>query len=98
MANFVNKMNDQGTVTPRKVSATLNAFFKKYPDYADGCIIRNDWDGYKCMLIIESSLMYSALMGEYGWGVHDDFYTSFEGTGWHPEMINSCQVGFYKDY
>jgi len=95
--NYVNQINDQRTVTPRAVSSCFNKFFKKHPDLVDGCIIRNDWDSYKCMLIIESSDLYHYMQGSYGWEIHADFYNAFEGSGWYPEMINSCQIGFYKD-
>lgn len=96
--NYANQMNDQGTVTPRGVSAALNKFFRKHPEMAEGCIIRNEWDGCRCMLIIESSQLYYELNGyASNWDAHTDFYEAFEGSGWFPEPINSCQVGFYKD-
>lgn len=93
----VDKMNDWGSTINGKLKTALNRFFKLYPDTAEGCVIRKDWDGYKYMLIIEESSLYYHLQGEYGWDIHTAFYNAFDNTGWHFEMVNSCQIAFYKD-
>lgn len=82
---------------PRKFRKALDAFFSRHPELAEGCVLRSPWDGAPIALIIESSTLYDHLQGEYGWDVHTDFHNAFKGTGYFPEMMNSCTVGFYKD-
>lgn len=99
MINFVSKMNDRNAKVPAKLKIALNKFFNEV-DCAEGCIIRDTKEhGEKgsIVLIIESSILYSFLEGEYGWSVHTKFYNSFDDCGYNPEMINSCIVGFFKD-
>lgn len=97
MIDYVESINDRDGKIPAKLKKALNKFFKNVEGAVDGCIIRTNWDGAPVALIIESSDMYSYLSGEYGWSVHTKFYNSFKGTGYSPEMMNSCVVGFYKD-
>jgi hypothetical protein len=89
--------NDQRVSVNRQLKAALNRFFTKHPSYAEGCVIRKDFDGAPYALVVESSMLYDALQGEYGWSIHTAFYNSFNDTGFHPEMMNACVVGFYKD-
>ena len=94
---LVDHMNDQDSPINAKLKSTLNRFFKQYPETAEGCIIRRDWDGYEYVLIIEESSLYYHLQGEYGWAIHTAFHNEFVNSGFYPEMINSCQIAFYKD-
>lgn len=96
MIDYVEQINDQGGKVPAKLKKALNKFFADV-DCVDGCVIRVDWDDRPISLIIESSDLYSYLSGEYGWEVHTKFHNAFDGTGYFPEMVNSCVVGFYKD-
>jgi hypothetical protein len=93
----VDSINDHDERINGKLKSALNKFFKRYPNTIEGCILRKNWDGADYALIIESSDLYYHLQGVYGWTVHTDFYNSFGSTGFHPEMQNSCTVGFYKD-
>lgn len=97
--DYVEQINDRCDLIPAKLKKALNSFFNSVEGSAEGCIIRTNWNDYSAsvVLIIESSIMYDYLQGEYGWSVHTKFYNAFSGTGYHPEMINSCVVGFYKD-
>ena len=95
--NYVDEINDFNDPINNKLKGALNKFFKKYPSAVEGCILRKDWDGAPYALIIESSSLYHYLQGEYGWEAHTTFHNIFVGTGWFPEMMNSCVVGFYKD-
>jgi len=97
--DFVKEMDDQGGRFPAKLRKALNDFFSKHPEQAEGCIARVKWDGNgDVCLIIESSQLYDELNGYgFSWDVHTAFYDSFNGCGYHPEMVNSCIVGFYKD-
>lgn len=84
---------------PAKLKKSLNNFFNEV-DCAEGCGLYKGSDleySAPFVLIIEDSILYDYLSGEYGWSVHTKFYDAFEGTGFRPEMINSCAVGFYKD-
>jgi hypothetical protein len=96
--NFVRSINDREGKIPRAISGALNRFFGKHPLCAEGCIIRESYLSNPVTLIVESSILYDFLQGEYGWDVHTEFYRAFEGTGYRPEMINACVVGFYKDW
>jgi hypothetical protein len=96
MIDYVEKMMDQGGKVPAKLKKALNKFFSEV-DCSEGCIIRVNWDGHPICLIFESSDLYSYLSGEFGWGVHTKFHDAFAGTGYYPEMVNSCVVSFYKD-
>jgi hypothetical protein len=97
MKDFVATINDHQVKVPAKLKKALNTFFARV-DCVEGCLIRKDWDHHApYALIIESSTLYHYLEGEYGWDVHTIFYNSFKNTGYHPEMLNSCVVGFYKD-
>lgn len=92
--NFVKSINDNQCKIPRALSGALNRFFAKQPECVEGCVVKmSDVP----MLIVECSILYDFLQGEYGWAIHTEFYNSFRGTGYHPEMINACVVGFYKD-
>ena len=97
MIDYVEQMNDWGGKVPTKLKKALNKFFNEVEGAAEGCVIRVDWDGAPVALIIESSPMYHYLEGYYGWSIHTKFHNAFGGTGYHPEMMNSCVVGFYKD-
>lgn len=90
-------INDQSVTINPKLKTALNRFFKEYDSCLEFCILRKDWDGAPYALIIEESDLYYHLQGEYGWTIHTAFHEAFKGTGYHPEMINSCVVGFYKD-
>ena len=96
--DFEDKMCDQGKErVNRSLRTTINKFFKKYPDYAESCIFRKDWDGREYTLIIEDSLMWSALNGEYGWDIYTAWHKAFDGCEYYPEMQNSCVVNFWKN-
>jgi hypothetical protein len=99
MRDFVKEINDFGEPINRTLKARLNKFFKKYPDYAEGCILRKDWERADYALIIESSYLHEFLNYGYsvGWTVHSDFHDAFKDSGFFPEMQNSCVVGFYRD-
>jgi hypothetical protein len=94
--DFTKAMNDQRSPINPKLKKALNKFFSEV-DCASGCILRKDWEGADYALIIEESDLYYHLQGEYGWNVHTAFHKAFDGTGFFPEMQNSCVVGFYKD-
>ncbi len=93
----VDTINEDKEPINRKLKAALNKFFKQYPNSVEGCILKKDWERADYALIIESSDLYHYLQGEYGWDVHTAFHNAFDGTGFFPEMQNSCVVGFYKD-
>ena len=95
--DFVAEINDFDATINGKLKTKLNSFFNKNPEYAEGCILRKDWDGAPYALIIESSMLYSALSGEFGWNTHTKFYDTFIASGWIAEPMNSCVIGFYKD-
>jgi hypothetical protein len=95
----VNTINPHCVRVPVSLAKSLNGFFKKYPYLLEGCTIRDNWDyGAKFALIIEESPLYDFLNYgcELGWDVHTAWHESFKGCNWHPEMINSCVVGFYE--
>jgi len=103
MIDFVSTMNDRDVKIPAKLKKALNQFFNKTQTAAEGCIIRDGKShGYphaKIVLIIESSDLYHYLQGEFGWEIHTRFYemVSEKTTGgYQPEMINSCEIGFYN--
>jgi hypothetical protein len=97
MKDLVKTINDFEVKLPAKLKKALNKFFNEV-DCAEGCTIRGGWDyNAPYALIIESSSLYHYLQGEYGWDVHTKFYNAFKGTGYHPDMLDSCTVGFYKD-
>lgn len=94
------KMNDHGLRIPAKVRAPLAKFFKRYPSYMEGCCFRDgNHEGGRALicLIIESSMLYSAMSGEYGWEAHTYWHECFKGSGVFPEPANSCVICFYND-
>jgi hypothetical protein len=97
MIDYVEQINDHGSRIPAKLKKALNKFFKAHEECVEGCNIRANWDGAPIALIIESSYLYNYLSGEYGWSVHTDFHKAFKNTGYFPESMNSCVIGFYKN-
>lgn len=100
MIDYIKSINDLDVKFPsktKKLITALNKFFNQYPLLVDGCLIRSNWDDVDIALIIESSTLYHYLQGEYGWEMHTKFYNSFDNTGYHPDPINDCVIGFYKD-
>lgn len=82
----------------RKLKSALNKFFNKYDYMLDECIFRKNWEGANYALIIEGSSLFHHLNGYSGsWDIHTEFYNAFDKCGFHPEMMNSCVVAFYKD-
>ena len=85
-------------ITPT-LKKTLNSFFNQV-DCIEGCDLYKGSDlDYNApyVLIIEESILYNYLAGEYGWDVHTKFYDAFKGSSWHAEPINSCVIGFYRN-
>lgn len=110
--DFVQNINTKNAKIPAKLKSALNKFFKKNEFIADGCILLKDFDRAPFALVIESSALYEELNYGGGdwiydaralglkvepWGVHTEFHNAFKNSGYAPEMINSCVVGFYKD-
>ena len=95
--DFVKQINDHNSPINPKLKKALNDFFNEFYLCVEGCILRRDWEGADYALIIESSNLYSYLSGEYGWNVHTAFHEAFDKSGFFPENINSCVVGFYKN-
>lgn len=108
MRDYVAEMNDKNIKVPKKLREILNKFFSDV-DYTGGdkdfgyhkdCVIRggdHEETGAVLCLIIESSIMYHAMQGEYGWEVHTKFHEAFVGSGYSFEMANSCVICFYED-
>jgi len=111
--DYVEKINDHREPINRSLKSKLNKFFKQFPHLVEGCILRKNFDRASYALILEGSDLYNELndgIGEYAyamfeqngtkpntWAVHTAFHNAFNGSGYFPEMINSCVVGFYKD-
>lgn len=100
MIDYLTGINDWRVKVPAKLGKALNKYFSKWEYAADGCKLREGshvGSAAPLCLIIEESSMYHYMQGEYGWEAHTDWHNAFNGTGWHPEMQNSCVICFYKD-
>ena len=95
----------------KTVKTAWEAFAAKHWQ-SEGAKLVENFDGCQWALIIEESPLYEELNyglneGAYEaaslgckvtpWAVHTAFMNAFKGTGYHPEMKNSCVVGFYRD-
>jgi hypothetical protein len=110
---LIETINYEGEPINRKLSAAINKFFKNHKYMLEGCVWKKNFNGADYALIIESSNLYEELNYGYSdgaiyafeelgipikaWEVHTKFHEAFRNCGFHPEMMNSCVVGFYKD-
>lgn len=109
----MDKLNVDGEKINRKFSASINRFFKQFPYLLEGCKLKKNWDRADYALIIEESPLHDELNYGYSdgaiyafeelgvhikaWEVHTAFHEAFRRCDYHPEMMNSCVVGFYKN-
>lgn len=99
--DHVKAMSQQyGAKVPAKLKSALNHFFNLHDEVVDGLIFQPGYmqgSNAPVVLIIESSFLYDYLQGDYGWAMHTAWHNQFDGSGYYPEMINSCQIAFYKE-